>query len=154
MQQARCLPLPGFTDPVIEEKKADFGTLTDLRAARPSYLYSDHFRLTLKGRPIALILTHPLPSSNRGEIEAEEEEKEERRGEKQTGRVRKTFPHLNGQLNCRVDVTRALMSIPLIWAKRANKDNVVLLRRLSLSCQFYSYFWTIHFQISMIFNDL
>lgn len=65
MQQALRLPLPGFTDPVIEEKKADFGTLTDLRAARPSYLYSDHFRLTLKGRPIALILAHPLPSSNR-----------------------------------------------------------------------------------------
>ena len=67
MQQALRLPLPGFTDPVIEEKKADFGTLTDLRAARPSYLYSDHFRLTLKGRPIALILAHPLPSSNRGD---------------------------------------------------------------------------------------
>lgn len=28
-----------------------------------------------------------------------------------------------------VDVTHALMSIPLIWVKRANKDNVVLLRR-------------------------
>lgn len=78
MQQARCLPLPGFTDPVIEEKKADFGTLTDLRAARPSYLYSDHFRLTLKGRPIALILAHPLPSSNRGEIEGKKEERREK----------------------------------------------------------------------------
>lgn len=64
MQQALRLPLSGFTDPVIEEKKADFGTLTDLRAARPSYLYSDHFRLTLKGRPIALIRAHPLLSSN------------------------------------------------------------------------------------------
>lgn len=64
MQRALRLPLPGFTDLVIEEKKADFGTLTDLRAARPSYLYSDHFRLTLKGRPVALILAHPLPSSN------------------------------------------------------------------------------------------
>lgn len=104
MQQARCLPLPGFTDLVIEEKKADFGTLTDLRAARPSYLYSDHFRLTLKGRPIALILAHPLPSSNRGEIE---EKEEERREKKQTGRVRKAFSHLNGQLNCRVDITPA-----------------------------------------------
>lgn len=78
MQQARCLPLPGFTDPVIEEKKADFGTLTDLRAARPSYLYSDHFRLTLKGRPIALILAHPLPSSNRREIEKKKEERREK----------------------------------------------------------------------------
>lgn len=78
MQQARCLPLPGFTDPVIEEKKADFGTLTDLRAARPSYLYSDHFRLTLKGRPIALILAHPLPSSNGGEIEEKKEERREK----------------------------------------------------------------------------
>lgn len=103
MQQALRLPLPGFTDPVIEEKKADFGTLTDLRAARPSYLYSDHFRLTLKGRPIALILAHPLPSSNRGGIE----KKEEREGKKQTGEVRKAFSHLNGQLNCRVDVTHA-----------------------------------------------
>lgn len=73
MQQALRLPLPGFTDPVIEEKKADFGTLTDLRAARPSYLYSDHFRLTLKGRPIALILAHPLPSSNRRGIKKKEE---------------------------------------------------------------------------------
>lgn len=83
MQRALRLPLPGFTDLVIEEKKADFGTLTDLRAARPSYLYSDHFRLTLKGRPIALILAHPLPSSN-GE---EWGEKEERRGKnKQTRR--------------------------------------------------------------------
>ena len=84
MQQALRLPLPGFTDPVIEEKKADFGTLTDLRAARPSYLYSDHFRLTLKGRPIALILAHPLPSSNRGGIEKKKEErgkKTNRRGE-------------------------------------------------------------------------
>lgn len=84
MQQALRLPLPGFTDPVIEEKKADFGTLTDLRAARPSYLYSDHFRLTLKGRPIALILAHPLLSSNRREIEKKEEasgEKTNRRGE-------------------------------------------------------------------------
>lgn len=77
MQRARRLPLPGFTDPVIEEKKADFGTLTDLRAARPSYLYSDHFRLTLKGRPIALILAHPLPSSNR---EGNGKKKEERGG--------------------------------------------------------------------------
>lgn len=77
MQRARRLPLPGFTDPVIEEKKADFGTLSDLRAARPSYLYSDHFRLTLKGRPIALILAHPLPSSNR-----EGNGKKEERGEK------------------------------------------------------------------------
>ena len=104
MQQARCLPLPGFTDPVIEEKKADFGTLTDLRAARPSYLYSDHFRLTLKGRPIALILAHPLPSSNgggRGKKEKREREK------KQTDEVRKAFSHLNGQLNCGVDVTHA-----------------------------------------------
>lgn len=85
MQQALRLPLPGFTDPVIEEKKADFGTLTDLRAARPSYLYSDHFRLTLKGRPVALILAHPLPSSNRGGIEGkkrrEREKKTNRRGE-------------------------------------------------------------------------
>lgn len=104
MQQARRLPLPGFTDPVIEEKKADFGTLTDLRAARPSYLYSDHFRLTLKGRPIALILAHPLPSSNR---EGNREKKEERGGKKQTGEVRKAFSLLNGQLNCRVDVTHA-----------------------------------------------
>lgn len=114
MQRARRLPLPGFTDPVIEEKKADFGTLTDLRAARPSYLYSDHFRLTLKGRPIALILAHPLPSSNRegnGEEKKKEEESEE---EKQTGEVRKGFSHLNGQLNCGVDVTHALMSIALI----------------------------------------
>lgn len=79
MQQALRLPLPGFTDPVIEEKKADFGTLTDLRAARPSYLYSDHFRLTLKGRPIALILAHPLPSSNRRGIGKKEERE---RGEK------------------------------------------------------------------------
>lgn len=77
MQRARRLPLPGFTDPVIEEKKADFGTLSDLRAARPSYLYSDHFRLTLKGRPIALILAHPLPSSNR-----QGNGKKEERGEK------------------------------------------------------------------------
>lgn len=75
MQQALRLPLPGFTDLVIEEKKADFGTLTDLRAARPSYLYSDHFRLTLKGRPIALILAHPLPSSNRGGIEKKKRER-------------------------------------------------------------------------------
>lgn len=104
MQQARRLPLPGFTDPVIEEKKADFGTLTDLRAARPSYLYSDHFRLTLKGRPIALILAHPLPSSNR---EGNREKKRRERGKKQTGEVRKAFSHLNGQLNCRVDVTHA-----------------------------------------------
>lgn len=85
MQQALRLPLPGFTDPVIEEKKADFGTLTDLRAARPSYLYSDHFRLTLKGRPIALILAHPLPSSNRRGIGKKEErergKKTNRRGE-------------------------------------------------------------------------
>lgn len=85
MQQALRLPLLGFTDPVIEEKKADFGTLTDLRAARPSYLYSDHFRLTLKGRPIALILAHPLPSSNReGNREKKrkrEEAKTNRRGE-------------------------------------------------------------------------
>lgn len=84
MQQARRLPLPGFTDPVIEEKKADFGTLTDLRAARPSYLYSDHFRLTLKGRPIALILAHPLPSSNREgnrEKKKREGKKTNRRGE-------------------------------------------------------------------------
>lgn len=84
MQRALRLPLPGFTDLVIEEKKADFGTLTDLRAARPSYLYSDHFRLTLKGRPIALILAHPLPSSNgersRGE-KRREERKTNRRGE-------------------------------------------------------------------------
>lgn len=79
MQQALRLPLPGFTDPVIEEKKADFGTLTDLRAARPSYLYSDHFRLTLKGRPIALILAHPLPSSNRG---GNRGKKKEERGKK------------------------------------------------------------------------
>lgn len=77
MQQARRLPLPGFTDPVIEEKKADFGTLTDLRAARPSYLYSDHFRLTLKGRPSALILAHPLPSSN-----SEGNREEKKRGER------------------------------------------------------------------------
>lgn len=77
MQRALRLPLPGFTDLVIEEKKADFGTLTDLRAARPSYLYSDHFRLTLKGRPIALILAHPFPSSN-GERSGGK--KEERRG--------------------------------------------------------------------------
>lgn len=82
MQQARRLPLPGFTDPVIEEKKADFGTLTDLRAARPSYLYSDHFRLTLKGRPIALILAHPLPSSNREGNRKKKKEREERGGEK------------------------------------------------------------------------
>lgn len=83
MQQALCLPLPGFTDPVIEEKKADFGTLTDLRAARPSYLYSDHFRLTLKGRPIALILAHPLPSSNRDRKREKRRErgKTNRRGE-------------------------------------------------------------------------
>lgn len=84
MQRARRLPLPGFTDPVIEEKKADFGTLTDLRAARPSYLYSDHFRLTLKGRPIALILAHPLPSSNREgnrKKKKREEAKTNRRGE-------------------------------------------------------------------------
>ena len=66
MQRARLFPLAGFTGPVIEEKKADFGTLTDLRAARPSYLYSDHFRLTLKGRPIGLILARPsLPPSRR-----------------------------------------------------------------------------------------
>lgn len=103
MQRARRLPLPGFTDPVIEEKKADFGTLTDLRAARPSYLYSDHFRLTLKGRPIALILAHPLPSSNR----EGNGKKKKREKEKQTGEVRKGFSHLNGQLNCRVDVTHA-----------------------------------------------
>lgn len=103
MQQALRLPLPGFTDPVIEEKKADFGTLTDLRAARPSYLYSDHFRLTLKGRPIALIRAHPLPSSNREGMERKKEE----RGEKQTCEVRKAFSHLNGQRNCRVDVTHA-----------------------------------------------
>lgn len=84
MQQALRLPLPGFTDLVIEEKKADFGTLTDLRAARPSYLYSDHFRLTLKGRPIALILAHPLPSSNgerSGGGRRREERKTNRRGE-------------------------------------------------------------------------
>lgn len=81
MQQALRLPLPGFTDPVIEEKKADFGTLTDLRAARPSYLYSDHFRLTLKGRPIALILAHPLPSSNSGGTERKKK-REVERGEK------------------------------------------------------------------------
>lgn len=105
MQQARRLPLPGFTDPVIEEKKADFGTLTDLRAARPSYLYSDHFRLTLKGRPIALILAHPLPSSNREREWGKK--RRERVGEKQTHEVRKAFSHLNGQLNCRVDVTHA-----------------------------------------------
>ena len=103
MQQPLCLPLPGFTDPVIEEKKADFGTLTDLRSARPSYLYSDHFRLTLKGRPVALILAHPLPSSNRGGIE----KKKKREGKKQTGEVRKAFSHLNGKLNCRVDVIHA-----------------------------------------------
>lgn len=84
MQRALRLPLPGFTDLVIEEKKADFGTLTDLRAATPSYLYSDHFRLTLKGRPIALILAHPLPSSN-GE---EWGKNEESRG-KQTDEERK-----------------------------------------------------------------
>lgn len=83
MQQARRLPLPGFTDPVIEEKKADFGTLTDLRAARPSYLYSDHFRLTLKGRPIALILAHPLPSSNR---EGNREKKRRRETGEKTNR--------------------------------------------------------------------
>lgn len=86
MQRARRLPLPGFTDPVIEEKKADFGTLTDLRAARPSYLYSDHFRLTLKGRPIALILAHPLPSSNReanGEGKKKKKKKRARRKNKQ-----------------------------------------------------------------------
>lgn len=134
MQRARRLPLPGFTDPVIEEKKADFGTLTDLRAARPSYLYSDHFRLTLKGRPIALILAHPLPSSNRegnGGRGGGGEKKEKEEEEKQTGEVQeKGSSHLNGQLNCRVDATHALMSIPLIWLKRANKDNVVLLRRL------------------------
>lgn len=95
MQRARRLPLPGFTDPVIEEKKADFGTLTDLRAARPSYLYSDHFRLTLKGRPIALILAHPLPSSNReanggrgGGGGGEEKKRERERRKKQTGEVR------------------------------------------------------------------
>lgn len=103
MQRALRLPLPGFTDLVIEEKKADFGTLTDLRAARPSYLYSDHFRLTLKGRPIALILAHPLPSSNG---ERSRGKKEERRG-KQTDEERKGFSHLNGQLNSRVDVTHA-----------------------------------------------
>lgn len=84
MQRARRLPLPGFTDPVIEEKKADFGTLTDLRAARPSYLYSDHFRLTLKGRPIALILAHPLPSSNR---EANGEGKKKRRRRERGGKT-------------------------------------------------------------------
>lgn len=86
MQRALRLPLPGFTDLVIEEKKADFGTLTDLRAARPSYLYSDHFRLTLKGRPIALIRAHPLPSSN-GERSGEgrrEERKTNRRGAERT----------------------------------------------------------------------
>lgn len=83
MQQARCLPLPGFTDPVIEEKKADFGTLTDLRAARPSYLYSDHFRLTLKGRPIALILAHPLASSNRGGTGRKKEERERKKTNRQ-----------------------------------------------------------------------
>lgn len=105
MQQALRLPLPGFTDPVIEEKKADFGTLTDLRAARPSYLYSDHFRLTLKGRPIALILAHPLPSSNRRGIGKKEER--ERGKKKQTGEVRKALSRLNDQLNCRVDVTHA-----------------------------------------------
>lgn len=82
MQQALRLPLPGFTDPVIEEKKADFGTLTDLRAARPSYLYSDHFRLTLKGRPIALILAHPLPSSNRGGGKEKKTRERERQREK------------------------------------------------------------------------
>lgn len=103
MQQALRLPLPGFTDPVIEEKKADFGTLTDLRAARPSYLYSDHFRLTLKGRPVALILAHPLPSSNRGGIE----EKKKREGKKQTDEVKKAFSHLNDKLNCWVDVIHA-----------------------------------------------
>lgn len=88
MQRALRLPLPGFTDLVIEEKKADFGTLTDLRAARPSYLYSDHFRLTLKGRPVALILAHPLPSSNGersgvgwGGKKRGEENKQTRRGE-------------------------------------------------------------------------
>lgn len=86
MQRARRLPLPGFTDPVIEEKKADFGTLTDLRAARPSYLYSDHFRLTLKGRPIALILAHPLPSSNR-EGNGGEEEEEEKKGKERGGKT-------------------------------------------------------------------
>ena len=107
MQQARRLPLPGFTDPVIEEKKADFGTLTDLRAARPSYLYSDHFRLTLKGRPIALILAHPLPSSNREGNRRKKKEKRRGGKKKQTGEVRKAFSHLNGQLNCRVDVTHA-----------------------------------------------
>lgn len=58
--------------------------------------------------------------------------------------------------NCKVDATRALMSIPLIWLKRANKDNVILLRRLrkrqertgasSLSLFF---FYTV-----IIFNDL
>lgn len=105
MQRALRLPLPGFTDLVIEEKKADFGTLTDLRAARPSYLYSDHFRLTLKGRPVALILAHPLPSSN-GERSGVGGGKEERRG-KQTDEERKGFSHLNGQLNSRVDVTHA-----------------------------------------------
>lgn len=103
MQRALRLPLPGFTDLVIEEKKADFGTLTDLRAARPSYLYSDHFRLTLKGRPIALILAHPLPSSN-GERSGGGGE--ERRG-KQTDEERNGFSHLNGQRNSRVDVTHA-----------------------------------------------
>lgn len=103
MQRALRLPLPGFTDLVIEEKKADFGTLTDLRAARPSYLYSDHFRLTLKGRPIALILAHPLPSSN-GERSGG---KKKRGEEKQTDEERKGFSHLNGQLNSRVDVTHA-----------------------------------------------
>lgn len=106
MQQALRLPLPGFTDPVIEEKKADFGTLTDLRAARPSYLYSDHFRLTLKGRPIALILAHPLLSSNRGGIGGKKGVREERGG-KQTDEVGRPRSHLNGQPNCRVDVTHA-----------------------------------------------
>lgn len=92
MQQALRLPLPGFTDPVIEEKKADFGTLTDLRAARPSYLYSDHFRLTLKGRPIALILAHPLPSSNRGGNRKKEEREGKTNSEGEEGLLSFKWP--------------------------------------------------------------
>lgn len=92
MQQALRLPLPGFTDPVIEEKKADFGTLTDLRAARPSYLYSDHFRLTLKGRPIALILAHPLPSSNRRGIEKKRRSREKTNREGEEGLLSFKWP--------------------------------------------------------------
>lgn len=91
MQQALRLPLAGFTDPVIEEKKADFGTLTDLRAARPSYLYSDHFRLTLKGRPIALIRAHPLPSSKRRGI-GKKERREERKKEEEKNKHEEGLP--------------------------------------------------------------